>query len=142
MTFLIADGVFPSNEDRGYVLRRIIRRAVRHAFGLGVETLVTPALVDATVDALGVAYPELVEKRDFIVGVVGREEETFRRTLRSGSTVLDERLAELEAAGEQVVPGSVAFQLHDTFGFPLELTLEIAGERGVEVDVAGFDAAR
>ena len=140
MTMLTADGVFPSNEDRGYILRRIIRRAVRHAFGLGVETSVTPALVDATVDTLGVAYPELVEKRDFIVGVVGREEEAFRRTLRSGSTVIDHVLAKLGVAGEKVVPGSVAFQLHDTFGFPLELTLEVAGENGFDVDVAGFDA--
>ena len=139
MTMLTADGVFPSNEDRGYVLRRIIRRAVRHAFGLGVETPVTPALVDATVDILGVAYPELIEKRDFVVGVVGREEETFRRTLRSGSAILDEELARVEAAGGTALPGSLAFQLHDTYGFPLELTLEVAGERGVEVDVAGFD---
>ncbi len=139
MTMLTADGVFPTNEDRGYILRRIIRRAVRHAFGLGVETPVTPALVDATVDTLGVAYPELVEKRDFIVGVVGREEETFRRTLRSGSAILDEELARVKAAGGRALPGSVAFQLHDTFGFPLELTLEVAGERGVEVDLAGFD---
>ncbi|MEA2972069.1 MAG: alanyl-tRNA synthetase [Actinomycetota bacterium] len=139
MTMLTADGVFPSNEDRGYILRRIIRRAVRHAFGLGVETSVTPALVDATVDTLGVAYPELIEKRDFIVGVVGREEEAFRRTLRSGSTVIDNVLAKLEEAGEKVVPGAVAFQLHDTFGFPLELTLEVAGEHGFDVDVAGFD---
>ena len=139
MTMLTADGVFPSNEDRGYVLRRIIRRAVRHAFGLGVDTPVTPSLVDATVDTLGQAYPELVDKRDFIVGVVGREEETFRRTLRSGSAILDEELARVEAGGGSTLPGSVAFQLHDTFGFPLELTLEVAGERGVEVDVAGFD---
>jgi alanyl-tRNA synthetase len=139
MTMLANDGVFPSNEDRGYVLRRIIRRAVRHAFGLGVETPVTPSLVDATVDTLGVAYPDLLTRRDFIVGVVGREEETFRRTLRSGSAIIDEELARLEAAGGTILPGSVAFQLHDTFGFPLELTLEVAGERSVEVDVAGFD---
>ncbi len=139
MTMLTADGVFPSNEDRGYVLRRIIRRAVRHAFGLGVETPVTPTLVDATVETLGVAYPDLIARRDFIVGVVGREEEAFRRTLRSGSAILDEELARLVAAGEKTLPGSVAFQLHDTFGFPLELTLEVAGEQGVEVDVVGFN---
>ncbi len=140
MTMLTADGVFPSNEDRGYVLRRIIRRAVRHAFGLGVETAVTPTLVDATVDTLGVAYPDLIARRDFIVGVVGREEEAFRRTLRSGSAIIDDELARLEAAGETTLAGAVAFQLHDTFGFPLELTLEVAGEHGVEVDVAGFNA--
>src|SRR5205085_11564474 len=139
MTMLANDGVFPSNEDRGYILRRIIRRAVRHAFGLGVETSVTPALVDATVDALGVAYPDLVRRRDFIVGVVGREEEAFRRTLRAGSAVIDNVLAKLADAGDTTIPGSVAFQLHDTFGFPLELTLEVAGEHGVDVDVAGFN---
>jgi alanyl-tRNA synthetase len=139
MTMLTADGVFPSNEDRGYVLRRIIRRAVRHAFGLGVETPVTPTLVDATVETLGVAYPDLIARRDFIVGVVGREEEAFRRTLRSGSAIIDEELARLVAAGDTTLPGSVAFQLHDTFGFPLELTLEVAGEQGVEVDVSGFN---
>ena len=139
MTFLTSDGVFPSNEDRGYVLRRIIRRAVRHAFTLGVEKAVTPVLVDATVDTLGDAYPELLGRRDFITGVVTREEERFRQTLRSGLGILDEALGRLPAGG--TLDGSVAFQLHDTFGFPLELTLEVAGERGVAVDVAGFDAA-
>ncbi len=140
MTMLTADGVFPSNEDRGYILRRIIRRAVRHAFGMGVETPVTPALVDATVDTLGSAYPELVERRDFIVGVVGREEEAFRRTLRAGSAIIDSVLARLEEAGQRTIPGAVVFQLHDTYGFPLELTLEVAEERGVTVDVDGFHA--
>ena len=139
MTLLTSDGVFPSNEDRGYVLRRIIRRAVRHAFTLGVEKPVTPVLVDATVDTLGDAYPELVGRRDFITGVVTREEERFRQTLRSGLGILDEALGRLPAGAS--LDGSVAFQLHDTFGFPLELTLEVAGERGVTVDVAGFDAA-
>ena len=138
MTFLVADGVFPSNEDRGYVLRRIIRRAVRHAFILGVEKLVTPALVEATVEVSGAAYPELVNGRDFVLDVVSREEERFRQTLRSGSSILDEELVRAEAA-ESPLAGSVAFRLHDTFGFPLELTLEMAGERAVEVDVAGFN---
>ncbi|MGI8758610.1 MAG: alanine--tRNA ligase [Acidimicrobiales bacterium] len=137
MTFLVSDGVFPSNEDRGYVLRRIIRRAVRHAFLLGVDKVVTPELVDTTVAVMGDAYPELVNNRDFVVGVVGREEERFRQTLRSGSAILDDELA---AAGA-TLPGSVAFKLHDTFGFPLEVTQEVAAERGAEVDVAGFDAA-
>ena len=138
MTFLVADGVFPSNEDRGYVLRRIIRRAVRHAFLLGVDKLVTPKLVDATVTVMGDAYPELVAGRDFVVGVIGREEERFRQTLRAGSAILDEELA---AAVDGRLSGAVAFKLHDTFGFPLEVTQEIAAERGAEVDVAGFDAA-
>ncbi|MBW3580699.1 MAG: alanine--tRNA ligase [Actinobacteria bacterium] len=138
MTFLVADGVFPSNEDRGYVLRRIIRRAVRHAFLLGVDKLVTPDLVDTTVAVMGDAYPELVAGRDFVIGVIGREEERFRQTLRAGSAILDEELA---AAGGSRLPGAVAFKLHDTFGFPLEVTQEVAAERGAEVDVAGFEAA-
>ena len=132
--------MFPSNEDRGYVLRRILRRAVRHAFQLGVETSVTPALVDATVEVMGEAYPDLARNRDFIVGVVGREEERFRQTLRSGSVILEEELAQV-GEDARVLPGEVAFRLHDTYGFPLELTREIAAERGIEVDVAGFETA-
>jgi alanyl-tRNA synthetase len=137
VTFLVNDGVFPSNEDKGYVLRRILRRAVRHAFQLGVEKPVTPALVDATVEVMGEAYPDLVRNRDFVVGVVGKEEERFRQTLRSGSAILEEELAK----GLEVLPGDVVFKLHDTYGFPLELTREIAAERGIEVDVAGFETA-
>jgi alanyl-tRNA synthetase len=139
MTFLVSDGVFPSNEDRGYVLRRIIRRAVRHAFALGVEREVTPALVEATVDVMGDAYPELIKNRDFVLGVVSREEGRFRQTLRSGSAILDDELAGVEESGQGTLSGSVAFRLHDTFGFPLELTLEVAGEHGIEVDRAGFE---
>ena len=137
ITFLVNDGVFPSNEDKGYVLRRILRRAVRHAFQLGVETPVTPALVDATVEVMGEAYPDLARNRDFIVGVVGREEERFRQTLRSGSAILEEELAK----GPEMLAGDVVFKLHDTYGFPLELTREIAAERGVEVDLEGFETA-
>ncbi|MDQ6911115.1 MAG: alanine--tRNA ligase, partial [Actinomycetota bacterium] len=139
MTFLVSDGVFPSNEDRGYVLRRIIRRAVRHAFALGVEREVTPALVEATVEVMGEAYPELVRNLDFVLGVVTREEAKFRQTLRSGSAILDEELAGAKVGGQSTLPGSVAFRLHDTFGFPLELTLEVAGEHGITVDRAGFE---
>jgi len=143
MSFLVSDGVFPSNEDRGYVLRRIIRRAVRHAFTLGVERLVTPALVQATVQEMGEAYPKLADDADFVTGVVTREEERFRQTLRSGSAILDEELTSAEASaaegGARRLGGGVAFRLHDTFGFPLELTLEVAAERDVEVDVEGFD---
>ena len=137
MSFLVSDGVFPSNEDRGYVLRRIIRRAVRHAFTLGVDRLVTPDLVDATVQVMAAAYPDLERNRDFVAGVVTREEERFRQTLRSGSAILDDEL-DRAAEGDGRLAGGVAFRLHDTFGFPLELTLELAAERGVEVDVAGF----
>jgi alanyl-tRNA synthetase len=136
MTFLINDGVFPSNEDRGYVLRRIIRRAVRQAFQLGVERLVTPGLVASTIEVMTPGYPDLARNRDFIGGVVQREEERFRQTLRTGMSMLDD----VVDSGARVITGATAFHLHDTLGFPIELTREIAGERGIEVDVAGFDA--
>ena len=136
-TFLINDGVFPSNEDRGYVLRRIIRRAVRQAYQLGVERLVTPALVASTVDVMGQSYPDLARNRDFISDVVQREEERFRQTLRTGLALLDEAAA----SGARSISGATAFHLHDTLGFPIELTTEVARERGIEVDVEGFEAA-
>jgi alanyl-tRNA synthetase len=139
VTFMISDGVVPSNEDRGYVLRRILRRAVRHAYLLGVEDVITPALVDEVVAIMGDDYPELVASHDFVRQTVEREEARFRETLRTGSAILDTELARL-GKGE-VLPGDVAFQLHDTYGFPLEVTQEIVAEQGVEVDQAGFDAA-
>ena len=137
MTFLVSDGVFPSNEGRGYVLRRIIRRAVRHAYILGLEDLVMPRMVDAVVAVMGADYPELVRSHDFVRGVITREEERFRQTLKTGSTILDEALAGLPAGAQ--LDGRVAFQLHDTYGFPLEVTQEITAERNIEVDVAGFE---
>jgi len=139
VTFLISDGVFPSNEDRGYVLRRIIRRAVRHAHVLGVEELVMARLVDAVVDVMGAAYPDIVKNQAFIRDVVNNEEERFRQTLDTGSAILDEALRSLEQGGE--LAGPVAFQLHDTYGFPVELTEEILSERGFTVDRDGFDEA-
>ncbi len=132
---LVSDGVFPSNEGRGYVLRRIIRRAVRHAYLLGTERLVMPTLAETAIDVMGVAYPDVAKNRDFIVGVLTREEERFRQTLKTGLTILEDELA----GGEASLPGRTAFLLHDTYGFPLELTQEIAGERGVSVDGEGFD---
>ena len=138
MTFLIGDGVAPANEGRGYVLRRIIRRAVRHAWALGAEEAVTPRLVGATVDIMGDAYPALAGARDGIVEMAGREERRFRRTLESGYAMLDDAVADLGEGG--VVDGSVAFRLHDTYGFPVELTEEIASERGLSLDRAGFEA--
>ncbi|HLK43705.1 MAG TPA: alanine--tRNA ligase, partial [Thermoleophilia bacterium] len=135
MTFLVNDGVFPSNEDRGYVLRRIIRRAVRQAYQLGVERLVTPALVTATVEVMSDGYPDLVRNHDFIQSVIAREEERFRHTLKAGLALLDAELARGSLSGE------VAFRLHDTHGFPIELTRELAAERGAEVDLDGFEVA-
>ncbi len=139
VSFLVSDGVFPSNEGRGYVLRRIIRRLVRHAYLLGVETLATPELVRSTVEVMGESYPDLVENQGFITDVVVREEERFRQTLKQGLTILDTEMSGLGSGA--TLAGSVAFALHDTHGFPLELTEEITAEQGIEVDRAGFDAA-
>ena len=138
MTFLISDGVFPSNEERGYVLRRIMRRAIRHAYLLGASDLVTPAMVDEVVDIMGPDYPEIEDTHDFVRGVVEREEESFRQTLKQGSVMLDSAIDELDA-GEKL-SGSTAFTLHDTYGFPLEVTAEIAAERGIAIDADEFEA--
>ena len=137
ITFLIADGVIPSNEGRGYVLRRVLRRAVRHAWLYGGQGLVLPKLVTATTEAMGDWYTSLVEKQGFILEVVEREEERFRRTLESGHQLLDSELAD----NADMLSGTTTFKLHDTFGFPIELTEEIAAERGVAVDREGFEAA-
>ena len=138
-SLLVSDGVFPSNEDRGYVLRRIIRRAVRHAYLLGVDQAVMGGMVDTVVEVMGGAYPDLARNHGYVRDVLDREEQRFRQTLRTGQAILDGRLAGL-GAGERI-DGDVAFLLHDTYGFPLEVTMEIAAERGVEVDTDGFAAA-
>ncbi|HEX7099736.1 MAG TPA: alanine--tRNA ligase [Acidimicrobiia bacterium] len=139
VTFLLADGVVPSNEGRGYVLRRILRRGVRHAWQLKPEAarddLIFPRLVEKTIEVMGEAYPELVDRRDVVLEAVSREESRFRQTLSSGVELLER---ELESLGGKLLPGTVAFRLHDTYGFPIELTSEIAAERGVEVDTEGF----
>jgi len=137
MSMVVADGVLPANEGRGYVLRRIIRRAVRRARQLGVTDPITPRLVDVAVDVLGGAYPSLAEQQHLVTDVVAREEEGFLRTLATGSAILEEQLA----SGAVTLPGDFAFRLHDTYGFPVELTMEIAEEAGVAVDLAGFEAA-
>ena len=137
MSMLIADGVLPSNEGRGYVLRRIIRRAVRRARQLGVSGPCAERLVDTAVAMLGAAHPSLAEQHRLVADVVAREEEGFLRTLATGSAILDEVLA----SGDATVPGEVAFRLHDTYGFPVELTVEIAEEMGSGVDLEGFEAA-
>ena len=137
VTFLIGDKIVPSNEGRGFVLRRLIRRTVRHAFVLGVNELIMPALVSSTVDILGHAYPELAVEESAIIDMVTREEEQFRRTLRSGHQLLDEALTGMEPG--TTLSGETAFKLHDTYGFPKELTVEIVAERGFGVDLSDFD---
>jgi alanyl-tRNA synthetase len=137
LTFLISDGVFPSNESRGYVLRRLIRRAVLVAQRLGAKGLVTPGVIDVVAEVMATAYPKLQRDRELIKRIALHEEEAFLRTLRSGTTLLEAELA----AGGSAVGGDVAFQLHDTYGFPIDLTEEIARERGIEVDRQGFDLA-
>ena len=134
---LISDGVFPSNEDRGYVLRRIIRRAVRHAWTLGVEDVVMPGLVEVVAEVMGDHYSDLRENLELIKDVVGREEAQFRRTLATGSQILEEAVSSL-AEGDSL-PGTIAFQLHDTFGFPVEVTEEILSERNLALDKEAFD---
>jgi alanyl-tRNA synthetase len=133
MTFMVSDGVRPSNQERGYVLRRIIRRAVRHAYLLGARDLITPKIVDAVVATMSAAYPELLGTHDVVRTVVEREEAAFRATLQRGVEMLDD----LVVAGD--VTGDDAFFLHDTLGFPIDLTREIAAERGRVVDSSGFE---
>jgi alanyl-tRNA synthetase len=137
MTFLIADGVIPSNEDRGYVLRRIIRRAIRFAYLLGAETRVTPVMADHVIDVMSDVYPELLAHRDLIVRILDREEEQFSKTLQTGLAILETELEKLPKH-DGVLPGDVAFALHDTYGFPLEVTMEIVADRGVSVDTDTF----
>jgi len=136
VTFLIADRVVPSNEGRGYVLRRLLRRAVRHGFLLGADDLVLPRLISASVDVMAEGYPELVDRRDAIIEMAEREEVRFRRTLESGHQLLDQELEEMEPG--DVFSGATAFKLHDTYGFPRELTEEILSERGIQLDIGEF----
>ena len=141
MTMLVSDGVLPSNEGRGYVLRRIIRRAILAARRSGSDVALTAALVDATVEKMGEAYPVLVKDRDLIASILEREESGFARTLRTGMSLLEEARGEVARSGATVFPGDVAFRLHDTHGFPIELTSEIVGESGLDVDRDAFDTA-
>ena len=134
---LVADGVFPSNEGRGYVLRRIIRRAIRHAYLLGTEKLVMPDLAATAIDLFRDAYPDTARQKDFVLEVLTREEERFRQTLKTGVGILDQEIQQIDDGG--VLSGSTAFLLHDTYGFPLEVTEEIVAERGIGVDRRAFD---
>ncbi|MGE6339302.1 alanine--tRNA ligase, partial [Acidovorax sp. NPDC077664] len=135
--FLVSDGVIPSNEGRGYVQRRIVRRAIRHGYKLGKKTPFFHKLVADLVRLMGDAYPKLREQEQRITEVLKAEEERFFETLANGMEILDAALA----GGAKVLPGDVAFKLHDTYGFPLDLTNDVCRERDVEVDEAGFKAA-
>jgi alanyl-tRNA synthetase len=139
VTFLISDGVVPSNEGRGYILRRLLRRAVRHGHQLGATGRVMEPLIDVTISEMGDAYPALMEKQDFIRTMADREESQFRKTLAAGEQMLDAVIDDLDDG--KAIPGDTAFKLHDTYGFPIDLTEEIASERGIEVDRVGFDSA-
>jgi len=137
-SFLILDGVVPSNEGRGYVLRRIIRRAARHGFELGKKDPFFFSLVSVLCEEMGNAYPELVEKKDYIAQALKQEEERFAETLEHGMKILDEAIIELSS---KIIPGETVFKLYDTFGFPVDLTADIALNKGLSIDLDGFEKA-
>ena len=136
--FLIADGVVPGNEGRGYVLRRIVRRAIRHGNKLGAKDTFFAELVPSLVAQMGEAYPQLVSQQSAITSALQGEEEQFARTLDNGMAILEEAL---EKIPDQTIPGDVIFKLYDTYGFPVDLTNDIARERGLSLDVEGYEAA-
>lgn len=140
-SFLIADGVLPSNEGRGYILRRILRRAVRYGKTLGLNKPFLFSLVDTLIELMGSAFPELVEKRDFIIKVLKVEEERFLETLNDGLILTENILKEMHKENRKVMSGEEAFQLYDTYGFPVELTEDVLKERNLELDKAGFNEA-
>lgn len=138
---LILDGVTPSNEGRGYILRRLIRRIVRSARLLGAQGETLERFMNTIMDTMTPSYPEIAENRERILRVSINEEKAFLKTLESGTTRFDEAAAATKAKGTKVLNGSEAFELHDTYGFPIDLTLEMAAEAGLEVDMAAFDSA-
>jgi len=141
LAFLIGDGVLPSNEGRGYVLRRILRRAARHGALLGIEKPFLHRVADAVIDEMGGAYPELSERRAFITDRIEREEGRFLETLAKGLTLLEEEIARMRGEGATRLPGAAVFRLYDTFGFPVDLTEDVLRGHGLGVDHAGFEAA-
>ncbi len=140
-SFTVADGVIPSNEGRGYVLRRITRRAIRHGYKLGARTPFFHKLVSALVEQMGEAYPELRSNEKRITEVLKTEEERFFQTIANGMDILEGALADMAKTGSTQFNGDLAFKLHDTYGFPVDLTADVCRERDVTVDHAGFDAA-
>jgi len=140
-SFLIVDGVIPGNEGRGYVLRRIVRRAIRHGYKLGRKGAFFHKLVADLVEEMGSAYPELKDAQTRVTDVLRQEEERFFETIEHGMSMLETELATLDAKGSKQLDGELAFKLHDTFGFPLDLTADVCRERGITVDEAAFDEA-
>ena len=141
VTMLISDGVQPSNEGRGYVLRRLLRRAARHGKLLGIEGKFLSKLCETVIEGSKDGYPELEEKRTFITKVISEEEDKFNKTIDQGLSILNDMEAELDSKGENVLSGADAFKLYDTYGFPIDLTKEILEEKNITVDEAGFNAA-
>jgi alanyl-tRNA synthetase len=141
LVFLIGDGILPGNEGRGYVLRRLLRRAARHGVLLGIERPFLFDVGDAVIDEMASAYPELRDRRAYITGRIQREEERFLETLSKGLTRLEEDIAALEKSGSKVLPGEAVFKLYDTFGFPVDLTADILSGRNLEIDEVGFNTA-
>ncbi|HXK23163.1 MAG TPA: alanine--tRNA ligase [Myxococcota bacterium] len=141
LTFLIGDGVLPSNEGRGYVLRRILRRAARHGVRLGIERPFLHQVSGAVIDAMSGAYPDLAERRAFIADRIEREEQRFLETLTRGLALLEDEIARQKQRGAKELPGEVGFRLYDTYGFPLDLTTDILRDQGMTLEQPGFDAA-
>lgn len=141
VAFAVSDGVLPSNEGRGYVIRRLLRRAVRYGKMLGLDKPFMYTLVETVGEVMGSYYPDVIEKREFIEKVVHNEEERFHETLTEGLAILAEMSAEAKSAGHTVISGANAFKLYDTYGFPLDLTEDFALEHGLNVDREGFEAA-
>ena len=140
VTFMISDGIMPSNEGRGYVLRRLLRRACRHGRLLGIHKGFLPELAENVIEGSKDGYPELEEKREFILKVIAKEEEQFNKTIDQGLGILADMIADMEEKGEKTLNGEDAFRLYDTYGFPLDLTKEILEEKELGVDEEGFQA--
>ena len=141
VTFMISDGIMPSNEGRGYVLRRLLRRACRHGRLLGIEGSFIPELAQTVIEGSKDGYPELEEKKDFILKVIAKEEDQFNKTIDQGLGILAEMTAKMEAEQTTTLSGADVFKLYDTYGFPIDLTKEILEEKGMQVDEEGFHAS-
>ena len=141
VTFMISDGIMPSNEGRGYVLRRLLRRACRHGRLLGIHKGFLPELAETVIAGSKDGYPELEEKKEFILNVISKEEEQFNKTIDQGLGILAEMISDMEKKEEKILNGEDAFRLYDTYGFPLDLTKEILEEKGLCVDEDGFKAS-